>query len=109
MTLRSVTFHGGSLSRVRSFPTDARRDAGHALFQIQRGLDPSDWKPMPTVGSGVHEIRVRDGSGAYRVIYIATLADSVHVLHAFQKKSQRTARHDIEIATLRLRQLKRGN
>jgi len=64
---------------------------------------------MPTVGSGVHEIRVRDGSGAYRVIYIATLADSVHVLHAFQKKSQRTARHDIEIATLRLRQLKRGN
>jgi len=61
---------------------------------------------MKTIGSGVREIRVRDGSGAYRVIYLATLADRVLVLHAFQKKSQQTARRDIDLAAQRLRDWK---
>jgi len=108
MTLKPVTFHGDSLDCVRDFPEHARRDAGHELFQVQRGLDPSDWKPMPVIGSGVREIRIRDSAGAYRVIYIATLTDAVHVLHAFQKKSQKTAQRDLNIAISRLRQLKRG-
>jgi phage-related protein len=64
---------------------------------------------MSTVGAGVREIRVRDASGAYRVIYIATFADAVHVLHAFEKKTQKTARRDLELAAVRLRQLKRGS
>jgi phage-related protein len=64
---------------------------------------------MPTIGVGVREIRIRDAVGAYRIIYIATFPDAVHVLHAFQKKSQKTARRDLETAELRLRQLKRGS
>ena len=63
---------------------------------------------MPTIGAGVREIRIRDAVGAYRMIYIATLADAIHVLHAFRKKSQRTAQRDLDLAAVRLRQLKRG-
>jgi phage-related protein len=44
-----------------------------------------------------------------RVIYIATFADAIHVLHAFEKKTQKTARRDLELAAARLRQLKRGS
>lgn len=106
MAFKPVTFHGDSLDRLRDFPEDARREAGHALYQVQKGLDPNDWKPMPTIGAGVREIRIRDGIGAYRVIYIATLADAVHVLHAFQKKSQKTAHRDLALAAARLRALK---
>jgi phage-related protein len=64
---------------------------------------------MPAIGAGVREIRIRDAVGAYRVIYIATLADAVHVLHAFEKKTQKTARRDLELAAARLRQIKRGS
>jgi phage-related protein len=108
MALRAVTFHGNSLDQLRDFPEDARREAGHELYQVQKGRDPTDWKPMPTIGGGVREIRIRDVVGAYRVIYIATLADAIHVLHAFQKKSQKTAQRDLDLAAARLRQLKRG-
>ena len=52
-----------------------------------RGLDPDDWKPMPTIGQGVREIRVRDASGAFRAIYLASFPDAVYVLHAFAKKA----------------------
>ena len=82
------------------------REAGHELYQVQKGLDPSDWKPMPTIGAGVREIRIRDRIGAYRVIYIVILADAIHVLHAFQKKSQRTAQRDLALVAARLRALK---
>jgi len=106
MAVKRVTFHGDSLDRLRDFPEDARREAGHELYQVQKGGDPSDWKPMSTIGAGVREIRIRDAVGAYRVIYIATFADAIHVLHAFEKKTQKT---DLELATARLRQLKRGS
>ena len=106
MAFKPVTFHGDSLDRLRDFPEDARREAGHELYQVQKGLVPSDWKPMPTIGTGVREIRIRDRIGAYRVIYIATLADAIHVLHVFQKKSQKTAQRDLALAAARLRALK---
>jgi phage-related protein len=78
------------------------------LYQVQRGREPGDWKPMPSIGAGVREIRIRDAAGACRVIYITTFADAIHVLHAFAKKTRKTARHDLELAAARLRQLKRG-
>jgi len=108
MAIKRVTFHGDSLDRIRDFPEEARREAGHELYQVQKGRDPSDWKPMSSIGAGVREIRIRDATGAYRVIYIATLTDAIHVLHAFEKKTQKTARRDLGLAAARLRQLKRG-
>jgi phage-related protein len=69
------------------------------------GLDPSDWKPMATVGAGVREIRIRDEAGAFRVLYVANVGDAVYVLHAFQKKTQQTAKRHLDLATSRLRQI----
>jgi phage-related protein len=78
-----------------------------SLDKVQRGLQPDDFKPMPTIGKGVEEIRIRDDSGIYRVIYTARFADAVLVLHAFEKKSQRTSQRDIEIARARFREMMR--
>jgi phage-related protein len=106
--LKPVTFHGDALDRLRDFPEEARHRAGHELYQVQKGAEPADWKSMPTIGPGVREIRIRDDAGAFRVIYIATLAEAIHILHAFQKKTRRTAKRDLDLAAARLRQLRRG-
>jgi phage-related protein len=70
-----------------------------------RDLPPDDFKPMPSVGPGVEEIRVFDPSGAYRVIYLARLAEAVFVLHVFQKKTQATSLRDVALAKARFAQL----
>lgn len=75
---------------------------------MQRGEQPDDFKPMPSIGKGVEELRVGDDSGTYRVIYTARLADAVYVLHAFQKKTQTTAKRDVELARKRYTDLIRG-
>jgi phage-related protein len=104
--MKEVRWHGSSRSDVEAFPADARREAGYQLFQVQIGEEPSDWKPMPSVGAGVREIRMRETSGTYRVIYLAIAGDAVHVLHAFQKKTQATAKRDIDLAKARLRRIR---
>jgi phage-related protein len=70
--MKPLSFLGSSLDDLRAFPETARREAGHQLDQVQRGLDSEDWKPMPSVGTGVREVRIRDQAGAFRVIYLAT-------------------------------------
>lgn len=89
--MKPIVFLGDSLDRIREFPERARRQAGVELRQVQHGLDPSDWKPMRSIGQGAREIRVRDEAGAFRVLYVANLADAVYVLHAFQKKARATS------------------
>jgi phage-related protein len=105
--LKPVEFLGDSRKDLRRFPDDARRRAGHELDRVQRGVAPTDWKPMVTVGRTVREIRIRGDGGAFRVIYVATFASAVYVLHCFQKKSQRTSRPDIDLAVQRYRELMR--
>ncbi|MCA3715309.1 MAG: type II toxin-antitoxin system RelE/ParE family toxin [Phenylobacterium sp.] len=105
--MKAVVFLGDSLSRLREFPESARATAGFQLHQLQRGLDPDDWKPMGTIGPGVREIRIREASGAFRVIYVTRLEDRVLVLHAFQKTTQKTAQKDIDLAAARLRAWRR--
>jgi len=90
---------------LREFPEDARHDAGYQLDKVQRGQTPDDCKPMPSIGKGVEEIRIWDNSGTYRVIYTARLRDAVYVLHAFQKKTQATAKRDRDVARQRLAQV----
>jgi phage-related protein len=103
--MRRVEFVGDSLAALRRFPESARKEAGVQLHKVQLGYDPSDWKPMVTVGPGVREIRIRDEMGAFRVLYVASIGNAVYVLHAFQKKTQQTAKRDIDLATSRLRQI----
>lgn len=106
--MKPICFLGDALKCLRQFPEDARHDAGYQLDQVQRGKQPADFKPMPSVGKGVEELRVWDDSGTYRVIYLARLKDAVYVLHAFQKKTQVTSKHDLEIAKSRYAELIRG-
>lgn len=101
MTTKPLKFVGPSLNELRDFPEEARRAAGFELRAIQNGFEPSDWKPMKTIGSGVNEIRIHI-LGEWRVIYVAKVLDAAYVLHAFQKKTQKTSQHDIEIARKRL-------
>jgi phage-related protein len=103
--MKRVEFVGDSLAALRRFPESARKEAGVQLHKVQLGYDPSDWKPMVTVGPGVREIRIRDEVGAFRVLYVASIGNAVYVLHAFQKKTQQTAKRDIDLATSRLRQI----
>ncbi len=106
--MKPLRFLGDSLKCLRDFPEDARHDAGYQLDKVQHAEQADDFKPMPSIGKGVEEIRVRDDSGSYRVIYTARLADAVYVLHAFQKKTQATAKRDVELARRRFSQLTRG-
>lgn len=103
-SMKPLNFIGSSLDDLRNFPGEARKAVGFELHSIQGGLEPSDWKPMPSIGRGVKEIRVHV-LGEWRVIYVAKFEDAVYVLHAFQKKSQKTNQHDIALARKRFRQI----
>ena len=102
--MKPLEFVGSSLDDLREFPAEARRAAGFELGFIQQGLAPSDWKPMNEVGAGVREIRIHV-LGEWRVLYVAKFTKAVYVLHAFQKKTQKTRKEDIELARTRYRQI----
>lgn len=106
--MKRLRFLGDSLNCLREFPADARHDAGFQLDKVQRGEQPDDFKPMPAIGKSVEEIRVGDDSGIFRVIYTARRAEAVYVLHAFQKRTQATAKRDIEVARKRFTELTKG-
>jgi len=95
---------GASLKTVREFPALAKREAGLQLDRVQRGLDPTDWKPMKSVGQGVREIRIQH-EGQYRVIYVASFEKGVYVLHAFQKKTRKTSKQDLDTAKRALKEV----
>jgi phage-related protein len=92
------------LKTIREFPALAKREAGYQLDRVQHGLDPIDWKPMKSVGQGVREIRIQH-EGQYRVIYVASFEDKVYVLHAFEKKTQKTGKQDLEAAKRAYREI----
>lgn len=91
---------------IRDFPASARRKAGLELRALQRGESPTDFKPMSSIGSGVMEIRINIGD-AYRIFYVAKFAEGIYVLHAFQKKTQRTSKKDIQLGQQRYRSMLR--
>ena len=103
---KALYWVGRSRDDLRAFPVAARREAGHQLHLVQLGLDPDDFRPMPSVGIGVIEIRIH-GQTEHRVFYVAKFADAVFVLHAFEKKTQKTSKKDIEIGQERLKEVKR--
>lgn len=102
--MKSLRFVGSSLDDLKDFPAEARRHVGYELHAVQTGLMPSDFKPMLNVGPGAYEIRVKV-LGEWRVIYVAKFDDAVYVLHAFQKKTQKTRKEDIDLAAKRYKQI----
>jgi phage-related protein len=105
--MKFAEFRGSSLEDLRAFPEEAKREAGYQVDRVQKGLEPDDFKPMITVGKSVYEIRVQDRAGAFRVIYIAKFEKCIYVLHCFQKKTQRTAKKDLDLIKSRLRELRK--
>jgi len=95
---------GSARSNLRAFPQDARRVAGFQLRRVQQGLDPNDWKPMSSVGVGVREIRIHTGL-EHRVLYVATFTEGVYILHAFEKRTQKTPKREMDLARDRFRAL----
>ncbi len=103
--MKPLEFLGSSQDDIRAMPSAVRHALGLELMRVQFGGEPSDFKPMQSVGAGAFEIRVRDASGAFRVIYVAKFVDAVYVLHAFRKKTQKTRKEDIELAARRYRMI----
>jgi phage-related protein len=104
MTDKPIYWIGSSKQDISDFPPEARRQAGFQLRAVQRGQSPSDFKPMSIVGQGVEEIRIHT-ENAYRIFYIARFSEAIYVLHAFQKKTQKTSKKDIRIGQQRYKQL----
>lgn len=103
--MKEIAWQGSSREDLIGFPVEARRMAGYQLDKVQHGELPDDWKAMPVIGAGVREIRIRESSGAYRVIYVASIGSTIHVLHAFQKKTQKARQSDVELARQRFRSI----
>ena len=101
MSDKPLMWLGDSRDAIRAFPEDVRQIAGFQLWRVQRGLEPNDWKPMPGVGAGVQEIRIHTGL-EHRVLYVAKFAEAVYVVHAFEKRTRRTGRDDLDRARQRL-------
>jgi phage-related protein len=104
---KQIRWVGSSYEDLLEFPKDARKEAGFQLGKVQAGLEPADWKPFESVGAGAREIRIRDASGTYRVIYVAKFEEAIYVLHCFQKKTQATSKQDLAVATARYRAIVR--
>jgi phage-related protein len=94
--MKIVVWMGSSRDDLVAFPPDARREAGYQLERVQRAGEPCDWKPMSSIGPGVREIRIRDESNAFRVVYLSTRPEGIYVLHCFQKKTRKTAKRDLK-------------
>jgi len=104
MADKPLVWVGTSLEDLRQFPEAARRQAGFDLRRVQAGLDPTDWKPMASVGLGVREIRLEVGT-AHRVFYVAKFAEAIYVLHGFEKRTRQTTSQDLEMGKRRYREL----
>jgi len=100
---KQIRWVGSAYDDLLAFPKDARKEAGFQLGKVQAGLEPTDWKPFDDVGAGTREIRIRDSTGIYRVMYVAKFEEAVYVLHCFQKKTQVTTEQDRAIAAARYR------
>ena len=100
---KEIRWLGSAYSDLLAFPQHSRQEAGFQLGKVQAGLEPTDWKPFDDVGAGAKEIRIKDESGIYRVLYVAKFEEAIYVLHCFRKKSQTTSKQDKTIAEARYR------
>lgn len=108
MELKPVEWMGTTRADIRAMRDTIKTELGHELEAVQAGLWPTNYKPMPTVGAGVYEIRVSDSDGIARLMYVAKFHDTVYVLHVFTKKTQKTASSDIATAKRRYKEVKHG-
>ena len=107
LPLKPVQFLGSSRQALREMPASVRQAIGGQLMRLQLGRIPTNFKPLHSVGPGACEIRVQDGGGAFRAVYVTRFTEAIWVLHVFQKKSQKTAKQDLALARQRYKLLPR--
>jgi len=99
----AVAWEGDSREVLHSFPDGVRQNLGFQLWQLQQGERPADYRPLPSIGTGVFELRDQDERAWYRVVYLSRIKDVIYVLHCFEKKSREMSRRDFETAKRRLK------
>ena len=102
----AVAWEGDSREVLHSFSDGVRQNLGFQLWQLQQGERPADYRPLPSIGTGVFELRDQDERAWYRVVYLSRINDVIHVLHGFEKKSRAMPRRDFETAKRRLKAVK---
>lgn len=102
----SVAWEGDSREVLQRFPKEVRQNFGFELWRMQKGKPPSNYRPLPSVGPGVFELRDQDERAWYRVVYVSRIEDVIYVLHCFEKKSREMPKRDFEKARKRYRNLK---
>ena len=108
--MKSITFHPKALAFIRGQSPTIKREVGEALRDVQKGINlglPLS-RPMPTVASGVHELRVRSATTIARVFYLVKVADTIVVFHGFQKKTQKTPAQELAVGQKRLKEVLDG-
>ena len=103
--MKAIAWMGSSKRDLIACSAAVAHVAGRELERVQRGADPTDWKPMPSIGSGAREIRVHT-DGELRVFYVATFPDAVYVLHVFEKKSRKTSPRDLALGQRRYQRMR---
>ena len=98
---KPVAWLGSSLFDLRRAPADVQDIAGAQLALVEHGEMPRDWKPMPSVGTGVFEIRIQART-AHRILLTVKFHEAIYILHVFENRSRKTPRKDLEIARARL-------
>jgi phage-related protein len=109
--MKNLTWLADSRSNVKSFPAAVQDDIGYALYAAQLGERSVKAKPLHGLGGQVMEIVAYDPSGTYRAIYTVSIAESIYVIHAFQKKSKAgiaIPKSETELIRRRLKQLRSG-
>ena len=95
--MKNADFHSAVKAPIRAFPQDVKKAFGKAILELQNGvsLEFPLSRPMPSIGQGVHELRVKDRSGIYRIL----------IFHAFKKKTQKTPKKEIDLGRQRLKEM----
>ena len=99
----AIVWEGDSREVLKAFPEGVTQNLGFQLWQLQRGERPKDYRPLPSIGTGVFELRDQDERAWYRVVYLSRIDDVLYVLHCFEKKSREMPRRDFERAKQRLK------
>jgi len=105
--MKRTAFHHSIQETIRSFPIGIKKALGKTILELQHGASigmPLS-KAMPSVAKGAHEIRLKDKDGIYRVFYFTKVKDKILIFHAFQKKTQKTPKKDIDLAKKRLKEM----
>jgi phage-related protein len=105
--MKPARFHPAAVEVLRAFPEEVRRAFGKAIYDLQAGhtLAMPLSRPMPTLGAGAAELRIRDTTGIYRAFYVVKVADAILVFHAFVKKTQKTPEAELAVGKKRLKEM----